>query len=167
MIEDHGYSDSCARTVRWNQNLLPSQCNCKIVYLESYMGNSLDCLGIRRIWVKSHPFNAKWTGLKTRNVNVEAGHVNLIRVRNLSGNSNVVITPAIPRNCSWGFVVLSQMLMQNRDLLFGSEAVRLYASLPPLIFRVEAYSAARIGSSKNRPNINYTQNPVPRLGCYD
>jgi hypothetical protein len=34
------------------------------------MRNGLDRLGIRRIWVKSHPLNAKWTGLKTRNVTV-------------------------------------------------------------------------------------------------
>ena len=113
MIEDHGHFDSRARTVRRNQNLLPNQCSCKIVYLESYMRNGLDRLGIGCIWIKSHPLNAKWTGLKSRHVNMQVGHVNLIGTRGLSGNTNVVITPAIPRNCSWGFVVLSQIFMHT------------------------------------------------------
>ena len=51
--------------------------------------------------------------------------MNLIGARSLSRNSNVVITPAIPRNCSWGFVSLSQILMQNRDLLSGFLAAAL------------------------------------------
>jgi len=77
------------------------------------MRNGLDRLGVRRIWIKSHPLNATGTGSKSRHVNMQMGHVNLIRSRGLSGNSNVVITPAIPRNCSWGFVVLSQILIQT------------------------------------------------------
>jgi len=113
MIEDHGHLNSCARTVWWNQNLLPNQRSRKIVYFESYMRNGLDRLAIRRIGVKSHPLNAARTGFKSRNVNVQARHVNLIRARRLRGNSNVVITPAIPRDCSRGFVALSQMLMQT------------------------------------------------------
>jgi len=107
MIEDHGDSESRTRTVRWNQNLLPNQCSCKIVHLESYMRNGLDRLGIRRIGIKPHPLNAEWTGSKSRYVNMEVRHVNLVRARDFSGNSNVVISPAILRNCSWGFVVPS------------------------------------------------------------
>src|SRR5215469_496535 len=113
MIEDHGYFESRDRAVRWNQNLLADQCGCKIVYLESHVRNSLDLLGIRCIWVKSHPLNAKWTSPKTRDVNVQVGDVNLIRTRSLSGNSNVVIPPPIPRNGSWGFIVPSQVFMQT------------------------------------------------------
>ena len=124
MIEDHGHCETFARRVRWNQNLLPNQCSCKIVYLESYMRNGLDRLGIRRVRVKSHPLNATWTGSKTRNVNVQVGHVNLIRARSLRGNSDVVITPAMPRNGSWGFVVLSQILRQAPTLLRVLKVVR-------------------------------------------
>src|SRR5271169_2534887 len=113
MIEDHGHFDSRARTVRRNQNLLPNQCGCKIVYLESYMRNGLDRLGIGCIWIKSHPLYSTWTGLKSRHVDMQSGHVSLIGTRGLSGNTNVVITPAIPRNCRWGFVVLSQIFMQT------------------------------------------------------
>jgi len=113
MIEDHGHADSCARTVRWNQNLLPNQSSCEIIYLEGYMRNGLDRLGVRRIRIKSHPLNAAWTGSKSRHVNTKMGHVNLIGMRDLSGNSNVVITPAIPRNYNWGLVVLSQIFIQT------------------------------------------------------
>jgi len=70
MIEDHGHLHTRARTVRWNQNLLPNQCMCKIVYLESYMRNGLDRLGIGRIGIESHPLYAKWTGLKSRDMNM-------------------------------------------------------------------------------------------------
>jgi len=70
MIEDHGHLYTRARTVRWNQNLLPNQCMGKIVYLESYMRNGLDRLGIGRIWIESHPLYAKWTGLKSRDMNI-------------------------------------------------------------------------------------------------
>jgi hypothetical protein len=113
MIEDHGHFDSCARTVRRNQNLLPNQCSCEIVYLESYMWNGLDRLGIGCVWIESHPFNATWTASKSRHVNMQAGHVNLIGARGLSGDPNVVVTPAIPRNCGWRFVVLSQIFMHT------------------------------------------------------
>ena len=102
MIEDHGNFDSRTRTVRWNQNLLPNHRICKIVYLEGYMRNGLDRLGIRCIGIKPHPLNTEWTGLKSRHVNVEVRHVNLVRTRDLSRNSNVVIAPAMPSNCSWG-----------------------------------------------------------------
>jgi hypothetical protein len=78
------------------------------------MRKGLDRFGIRRIRVKSHPLNATWTSPKTRNVNVQVRHVNLIRAHSLRGNSNVVITPAMPRNCRWRFVVLSQILRRHR-----------------------------------------------------
>ena len=48
----------------------PNQCVYKIVYLESYMRNGLDRLGIGRIWIESHPLYAKWTGLKSRDMNM-------------------------------------------------------------------------------------------------
>ena len=131
MIEDHGHDDPRARTIRWNQNLPPNQCGSEVVNFESHMRNSLDRLGIRRTGIKSHPLNAERTGLKSRYVNVEAGHVNLVGTRDLSGNSNVVIVPAMPSNCGWRFVVLSQILMQT-GISFGPKAVRLYASLPVL-----------------------------------
>ena len=113
MIEDHGHFESRARTVRWNQNLLPDQRSFQVVYLESYMRDGLDRLGIGCVRIKPHPLNATWTGSKTRNVNVEVGHMNLIRARSLRRNSDVVIAPALLRNGSWGFVVLSQILRQT------------------------------------------------------
>ena len=126
MIEDHGYPDPRAGAVRWNQNLLSNQCGGKIVDLESYMRNGLDRLGIGRIPVKSHPLNATWTGSKTSDVNVQVGYVNFIRTRSLSGNSKVVIAPAILRGCCRRFVVLSHILTQDLDLLSAGKAVRLY-----------------------------------------
>ena len=118
MIEDHRNFHSSARTVWRNQNLAPNQRICKIVYLEGYMRNGLDRLGIRCIGIKPHPLNTEWAGLKSRHVNVEARHVKLVRTRHLSWNSNVVIAPAMPGNCSWGFVVVSQILMQIRISLW-------------------------------------------------
>ena len=113
MIEDHGNFESRARTVRWNQNLLPNQSIGKIVHLEGYMRNGLDRLGIWRAGIKAHPFDAEWAGSKSRDVNVEARHVNLVRARDLSGNSNVVKAPAMLGNYSRGFVVFSQMVTQS------------------------------------------------------
>ena len=113
VIEDHGHLDSSARTVRRNQDLLPSQCSRKIIYLESYMRNGLDHLWVRCAWIKSHPLHTIWTGSKTRNVNMQVGYVNLIGARSLSGNSNVVIAPAISADRRGGFVVLPQIFIQT------------------------------------------------------
>jgi len=106
------------------------------------MRNGLHHLGIGRIRVKSRPLNAKWTGFKTRNVNVEPGHVNLIRARCLSGNSNVVITPAIPRNCRRGFVTLSQIPMHNRDLLLVLKRYDCTPLCRPFLSWVRSFSPA-------------------------
>ncbi len=51
--------------------------------------------------------------------------MNLIGTRGLSGNTDVVVAPAIPRNYSWGFVVLSQIFMQTGPP-FDSKAARLH-----------------------------------------
>ncbi len=107
MIEDHRHFDSRARTVQWNQNLLPDQRIFKIVYLEGYMRNGLDRLGIRCISIKPHPLHTAWTRSKSCHVNVQMRHVNLVRTRDLRGNSNVVIAPAMPGNGRWRFVALS------------------------------------------------------------
>jgi len=131
MIEDHGYLEPRARTIRWNQNLPPNECGCKVIHFESDMRNGLDRLGIRRIGIKPHPLHAEGTGFKSRYVNVEAGHVNLVRTRDLRGDSHVVIAPALPGDGGWRFVRLSQILMQS-GISFGAEVVRLYASLPGL-----------------------------------
>jgi len=131
MIEDHGDLEPRARTIRRNQNLPPNECGCKVVHFESDMRNGLDRLGIRRIGIESHPLDAEWTGSKSRYVNVEAGNVNLVRTRDLSGNSDVVIAPAVPRNRGWRFVVLPQMLMHT-GISFGAKGLGFYASLPVL-----------------------------------
>jgi len=131
MIEDHGHSEPRARTIRWNQNLPPHQCGCKVVNFEGHMRNRLDRLGVRRTGIKSHPLDAERTGLKSRYVNVQAGHVNLVRTRDLRGNSNVVKSPAMPGYRSWRFVVLSQILIQT-GISLGPKAVRLYVSLAVL-----------------------------------
>ena len=107
MIEDHSHVDTGAWAVRWNQNLLPNQCTCKIINFERYMWDGLDRLGIGRIWIESHPLNPEGAGLKSRHVYMKVGHVNLIRTRGLRRNSNVMIAPAIPRDRVWRFVVLS------------------------------------------------------------
>jgi hypothetical protein len=77
------------------------------------MRNGLHYFGIGRVWIKSHPLNAKWTRSKTRNVDVQVGHVNLIRTRGLGGYSNVVIAPAFLRDRSRGFAVLPQISRQT------------------------------------------------------
>ena len=113
MVEDHGHSETGARAVGWNQNLLPKQCVRKIVNLEGYVRNGLDRLGVGGIGVESHPLNAKGTGSESRHVNMKVGYVNLIRTRSLGGDSNVVITPAILGDRGWRFVVLPQMFLHS------------------------------------------------------
>jgi Glu-tRNA(Gln) amidotransferase subunit E-like FAD-binding protein len=107
MIEDHCYFDADAGAVRWNQNLLPNQCACKIVYFERHVWYRLDRLGIRRICIESHPLNPKGASSKSRHMYTKVRQVNLIRTSGLRGNSNVMIAPAIRCNRGWRFVVLS------------------------------------------------------------
>src|SRR5579862_6003077 len=109
MIENHGNFDSRARTVRWNKNLLPNQCCCQVIYLKCHMRNSLHHLGIRRVWIKSHPLDAAWTSFKSGHMNMETRYMSLARTWRLSGNHDMVISPAVPCGRSRRFVALSRM----------------------------------------------------------
>ena len=82
------------------------------------MRDGLDRLRVRGIGVKPNPLNTERAGSKSGHVNVEVWHVNLVRTRDLSGNSDVMIAPAMPGDRRWRLVVLSQMLIQNGTSLW-------------------------------------------------
>jgi hypothetical protein len=60
------------------------------------MRKGLYGLGVGRIGIKSHPLNATRTGFKSSYMNMETGHMNLVRTWRLSRDPNVMIAPAIP-----------------------------------------------------------------------
>ena len=149
MVEDHGNFEPRDRTIGWNQNFLPNQRGGKIVHLERDMSNRLYDFGIRRIWVKSHPLNATRTGSKSRYADEQVGYVNLVGTRGLSGNSNVVVAPAILRDCSRGLVILPQISGQTGTSINGSilEPPDVIGSVNPRKIRVTRIDRSQANAS--------------------